>query len=84
MPSIPVMAQSGLTPQSVNAFGGFKYKVKVKKLAQRIIEKQNMEEAGAFAVVLECIPEKLAKVVTKTLIFQQLVLVQVKIVMDKF
>ena len=66
--SIPVMAHIGLTPQSVNAFGGFKVQGKSQEAAQRIIEEAKaVEEAGAFAVVLECIPEKLAKVVTESI-----------------
>lgn len=65
--SIPVMAHIGLTPQSVNAFGGFKVQGKDEANAQRILdEARQVEEAGAFAVVLECVPAKLAELVTKT------------------
>nr|WP_302486188.1 3-methyl-2-oxobutanoate hydroxymethyltransferase [uncultured Megamonas sp.] len=64
--SIPVMAHIGLTPQSVNAFGGFKVQGKSEEAAKRIIqEAKAVEKAGAFAVVLECVPAKLAKIVTE-------------------
>ena len=65
--SIPVMAHIGLTPQSVNAFGGFKVQGKSKEAAKRILaEAKQVEAAGAFAVVLECVPAKLAELVTKS------------------
>ena len=64
--SIPVMAHIGLTPQSVNAFGGFKVQGKTEETAKRLIEDaKKVEEAGAFAVVLECVPAKLAELITK-------------------
>ncbi len=66
--SIPVMAHIGLTPQSVNAFGGFKVQGKDSKNAKRILEEaKEVEQAGAFAVVLECVPAKLATLITKTI-----------------
>lgn len=59
--SIPVVGHIGLTPQSVNAFGGFKVQGKSAEAAQRLLdEARAVEKAGAFAVVLECVPEKLA------------------------
>lgn len=59
---IPVAAHIGLTPQSVNAFGGFKVQGKTaEKAAQLIQDAKTVEEAGAFAVVLECVPAKLAE-----------------------
>lgn len=59
--SIPVVAHIGLTPQSINAFGGFKVQGKSEAAAQKLLdEAREVEEAGAFAVVLECVPEKLA------------------------
>lgn len=65
--SIPVMAHIGLTPQSVNAFGGFKVQGKSEEAAKRILaEAKQVEAAGAFAVVLECVPAKLAELVTKS------------------
>ena len=65
---IPVMAHLGLTPQSINAFGGFKVQGKSEEAARKLIEDAKaVEEAGAFAVVLECVPAKLAKLVTDEL-----------------
>lgn len=66
--SIPVMAHIGLTPQSINALGGFKVQGKDEKAAKALIEAAKaVEKAGAFAVVLECVPAKLAEIVTKEL-----------------
>ena len=66
--SIPVMAHIGLTPQSVNAFGGFKVQGKDKEAARNLIEAAlAVEKAGAFAVVLECVPAKLAAIITEKL-----------------
>lgn len=63
---IPVCAHLGLTPQSINAFGGFKVQGKTEAAAKKLIEDAKMvEEAGAFAVVLECVPAKIAELVTK-------------------
>lgn len=64
--SIPVCAHLGLTPQSINAFGGFKVQGKTVEAAQKLIDDAKaVEEAGAFAVVLECVPAKLAKLVSE-------------------
>ncbi|MDY4079567.1 MAG: 3-methyl-2-oxobutanoate hydroxymethyltransferase [Clostridium sp.] len=64
--SIPVVAHIGLTPQSINAFGGFKVQGKSEEAAKRILEEAKaVEEAGAFAVVLECVPAKLAEFISK-------------------
>ena len=66
--SIPVCAHIGLTPQSINAFGGFKVQGKGKQEAQRLLdEARAVEEAGAFAVVLECVPAKLAKKISESI-----------------
>jgi len=66
--SIPVVAHIGLTPQSVNAFGGFKVQGKSEEDARRLLEEAKaVEEAGAFAVVLECVPAKLAKLITESI-----------------
>ena len=66
--SIPVMAHIGLTPQSINAFGGFKVQGKTIETAKKLIEDARaVEEAGAFAVVLECVPAKLAELVSKSI-----------------
>ena len=65
---IPVCAHLGLTPQSINAFGGFKVQGKTEKAAKKLIaDAIAVEEAGAFAVVLEGIPSKLANLVTEKL-----------------
>ena len=64
---IPVCAHIGLTPQSVNAFGGFKVQGKTEEAARQLIEDAKaVEAAGAFMVVLECVPEKLAKIISET------------------
>jgi 3-methyl-2-oxobutanoate hydroxymethyltransferase len=63
---IPVMAHLGLTPQSVNVLGGYKVQGKEAKEAQKIIEDaKRCEEAGAFAIVLECVPKQLANEISK-------------------
>ncbi|MDE5862292.1 MAG: 3-methyl-2-oxobutanoate hydroxymethyltransferase, partial [Ruminococcus sp.] len=66
--SIPVVAHLGLTPQSVNAFGGFKVQGKTLERAKQIIEDAlKIQEAGACAVVLECVPAELARIITEKL-----------------
>jgi 3-methyl-2-oxobutanoate hydroxymethyltransferase len=63
---IPVMGHIGLTPQSVNVFGGFKVQGKEERAAKALIEDAlALEEAGAFAVVLEAVPEMLAKLISE-------------------
>ena len=65
---IPVCAHVGLTPQSVNAFGGFKVQGKSAEAAQAVInDALAVQEAGAFAVVLECVPAKLAAIISEKL-----------------
>ncbi len=65
---IPVMGHLGLTPQSVNIFGGFKVQGKDVDQAKKILEDAKLlQEAGAFALVLECIPEKLARLITESI-----------------
>jgi 3-methyl-2-oxobutanoate hydroxymethyltransferase len=65
---IPVMAHLGLTPQSIYQFGGYKVQGKKEDAARRIIEDAKiLEEAGAFSLVLECIPEMLASEITNSL-----------------
>ena len=65
---IPVMAHLGLTPQSINAFGGFKVQGKNEAAARKLIDDARaVEEAGAFALVLECVPSKLAKIISEQL-----------------
>ena len=66
--SIPVCAHLGLTPQSINAFGGFKVQGKTEAAARRIIEDaKKIEQAGASMVVLEGIPARLAEIITNNL-----------------
>lgn len=63
---IPVMGHLGLTPQSVNVFGGYKVQGKEEAAALALIEyAKRLEDAGAFAIVLECIPEALASIITE-------------------
>ena len=65
---IPIMAHIGLTPQSVNVFGGFKIQGKSREAALKLIEDaKNVEEAGAFAVVLEGIPSSVAEIITNSI-----------------
>lgn len=62
---IPVMGHIGLTPQSVNAFGGFKVQGKSEAAAKQLIDDAVLiEKAGAFSIVLEGIPEKVAELIT--------------------
>ena len=63
---IPVCAHIGMTPQSVNSFGGFKVQGRGEANARRVLEDAfAVEAAGAFMVVLECVPPKLAALITK-------------------
>jgi len=63
---IPVVAHIGLTPQSVNALGGYRVQGKSLKQAQKLLaDAKAVEEAGAFAITLECVPEALAKLITE-------------------
>lgn len=65
---IPVVAHIGLTPQSINAFGGFKVQGKNIDRAKQLLEDAKaVEEAGAFMVTLECVPERLATLISKEL-----------------
>jgi len=65
---IPVVAHVGLTPQSVHKLGGYSVQGKTTHTAQRLIEDAKMlEEAGAFAVVLELVPREIAEIITKKL-----------------
>jgi 3-methyl-2-oxobutanoate hydroxymethyltransferase len=61
---IPVMGHIGLTPQSINRIGGYKVQGKGKEAEGLIRDAKAVEEAGAFSVVLECVPRKLAKEIT--------------------
>lgn len=62
---IPVCAHLGLTPQSIHAFGGHKVQGKTEAAARKLLDDaREVEAAGAFAVVLECVPKKLAEKIT--------------------
>ena len=65
---IPVMGHIGLTPQSINQLGGYKVQGKTPEAAIRLLrDAQALEEAGAFAVVLETVPSQLAALITQKL-----------------
>lgn len=65
---IPVIGHLGLTPQSVNAFGGYKVQAKQEEEAKRLLnDAKALEEAGVSAIVLECIPPDLAQKVSENL-----------------
>lgn len=65
---IPVIGHIGLTPQSVNVFGGFKVQGKDEERAKALIEDALLlQEAGVFAIVLECVPAKLAQMISEKL-----------------
>ena len=62
---IPVMGHIGLTPQSINVFGGFKVQGKSEEAARAVLaDAKAVEEAGAFAVVIEAVPAALAQMIT--------------------
>ena len=64
---IPVCGHVGLTPQSVNAFGGFHVQGRDQAKAQKLLDDARaLDRAGCFAVVLECVPSELAKRVTES------------------
>jgi 3-methyl-2-oxobutanoate hydroxymethyltransferase len=63
---IPVMGHLGLTPQSMNRLGGFKMQGRDCSSAQRIIDDAKaLEEAGAFSILLEAIPDRVARIITQ-------------------
>jgi 3-methyl-2-oxobutanoate hydroxymethyltransferase len=63
---IPVMGHLGLTPQSMSALGGFKVQGKEAVMAKRIIDDAKaLEDAGAFAILLECVPAKVSGLITQ-------------------
>ena len=65
---IPVMGHLGLTPQSINLLGGYKIQGKTEEQARKLLmDALMLQEAGVFAIVLECVPEKLAKLVSERL-----------------
>ena len=65
---VPVMAHLGLTPQSVHLFGGYKVQGRSDEQADNIVRwAKELEEAGAFSLVLECVPSELAARITRAL-----------------
>jgi 3-methyl-2-oxobutanoate hydroxymethyltransferase len=65
---IPVCAHLGLTPQSVGVLGGYKVQGKDREAARKLLEDaKKCEKAGAFALVLECIPKQLAQEIAKSI-----------------
>jgi 3-methyl-2-oxobutanoate hydroxymethyltransferase len=65
---IPVMGHVGLTPQSVNALGGYRVQGKTADAAEQLLrDARSVEAAGAFAVVLEAVPRELAAQITREL-----------------
>ena len=65
---IPVMGHIGLTPQSIHQLGGFRAQGKDAESARRLVEEAKaLQDAGAFSLVLECVPGPLAELITKEL-----------------
>lgn len=65
---IPVMGHIGLTPQTADKLGGFKVQGKDAETARRLIEQaKELEKLGCFSIVLECVPDKIAELITNTL-----------------
>jgi 3-methyl-2-oxobutanoate hydroxymethyltransferase len=65
---VPVMAHIGLTPQTASQLGGYKVQGKGIDEARKLLaEAKGLEAAGAFGIVLECVPSKLARVIGKSL-----------------
>ncbi len=65
---IPVVGHLGLTPQSVNSMGGYKVQAKQKESAIKLINDCiALQEAGCFAITLECVPRRIAEYITKIL-----------------
>jgi 3-methyl-2-oxobutanoate hydroxymethyltransferase len=65
---VPVMGHLGLTPQSIHQLGGFKVQAREQKAQEQLLEDAcALQKAGAFAIVLECVPSDIAKKVTSSL-----------------
>jgi 3-methyl-2-oxobutanoate hydroxymethyltransferase len=65
---IPVLGHIGLTPQTISKLGGFKIQGKTAKAAKNLIEQAlKLERAGCFGIVLECVPDLVAKLITEKL-----------------
>jgi 3-methyl-2-oxobutanoate hydroxymethyltransferase len=65
---IPVMGHIGLTPQTADKLGGFKVQGKDAETARRLINQaKELEERGCFSIVLECVPDKIAQIITESI-----------------
>ena len=65
---IPVMGHIGLTPQTADKLGGFKVQGKDAETAKRLIQQaEDLEKLGCFSIVLECVPDKIAQIITSRL-----------------
>ncbi|MCE2501239.1 MAG: 3-methyl-2-oxobutanoate hydroxymethyltransferase [Dehalococcoidia bacterium] len=65
---VPVMGHIGLTPQSVNALGGYRVQGRTRAAARRLLDDAlALQDAGAYSVVLECVPSQLARLITQRL-----------------
>ncbi len=65
---IPVMGHIGLTPQTAEKIGGFKVQGKDADTAKRLIQQaKDLERLGCFSIVLECVPDKIAKIITESI-----------------
>lgn len=65
---VPIMGHIGLTPQSIHQLGGFKVQGKSQEQADTLIQQAlDLEQAGCFALVIECVPQQLAKTITSSL-----------------
>lgn len=65
---IPVMGHLGLTPQSINVFGGYKVQgINQEQIKKMIEDAELLQQAGVFAIVLECVPEKVAALISERL-----------------
>ena len=65
---IPLIGHIGLTPQTADKLGGFKVQGKDAEAAQRLIDQAlSLQESGCFAIVLECVPDKIAAIITDKL-----------------
>jgi len=64
---IPVMGHIGLTPQTADKLGGFKVQGKDAAAATRLIQQaKELEQAGCFSILLECVPDRVSEIITKT------------------
>ena len=65
---MPVMGHIGLTPQHISLLGGYKAQGQEARAAQRVIDDAvAVEEAGAFAIILECVPDRISRIITQRL-----------------